>query len=77
VSRRRVLEVAFILLDSPSPLRRIFISSHSLPPFLVHRIGPSKGLLLEEGDLKPRRPVMSQMLINKFQCRQENAREKE
>jgi hypothetical protein len=25
-----------------------------------------KGLLLEEGDLKPRRPVMSQMLINKF-----------
>jgi hypothetical protein len=28
-----------------------------------------KGLLLEEGDLKPRRPVTSQMLINKFQRR--------
>jgi hypothetical protein len=26
-----------------------------------------KGLPLEEGDLKPRRPVTSQMLINKFQ----------
>jgi hypothetical protein len=25
-----------------------------------------KGLLLEEGDLKPRRPVTSQMLMNKF-----------
>jgi hypothetical protein len=25
-----------------------------------------KGLLLEEGDSKPRRPVTSQMLINKF-----------
>jgi hypothetical protein len=27
-----------------------------------------KGLLPEEGDLNPRRPVMSQMLIRKFQC---------
>jgi hypothetical protein len=35
-----------------------------------------KGLLLE-GDLKPRRPVTSQMLINKFQCRQEKVKEKE
>jgi hypothetical protein len=26
-----------------------------------------KGLLLEEEDLKPRRPITSQMLINKFQ----------
>jgi hypothetical protein len=33
-----------------------------------------KGLLLEEGESKPRRPVMSQMLINKFQCQQEKAR---
>jgi hypothetical protein len=32
VSRRRVLEVVFILLEFPSPLRRIFICSHSLPP---------------------------------------------
>jgi hypothetical protein len=36
-----------------------------------------KGLLLEEGDLKPRRPVTSQMLINKFQCRQEKTRGRE
>jgi hypothetical protein len=27
-----VLEVAFILLEFPSPSRRIFIGSHSLPP---------------------------------------------
>jgi hypothetical protein len=32
VSRRRVLELVFILLEFPSPLRRIFIGSHSLPP---------------------------------------------
>jgi hypothetical protein len=36
-----------------------------------------KGLLLEEGDLKPRQPVTSQMLINKFQCRQEKTRGRE
>jgi hypothetical protein len=41
VSRRRVLEAAFILLEFPSPSRRIFIGSHSLPPSLVRRIGPS------------------------------------
>jgi hypothetical protein len=29
---RSVLEAAFILLESPSPSRRIFIGSHSLPP---------------------------------------------
>jgi hypothetical protein len=32
VSRRRVLEVVFILLEFPSPSRRIFIGSHSVPP---------------------------------------------
>jgi hypothetical protein len=36
-----VLEAAFILLEFPSPSRRIFIGSHSLPPSLVRRIGPS------------------------------------
>jgi hypothetical protein len=41
VSRRRVFEAVFILLEFPSPSRRIFISSHSLPPSLVRRIGPS------------------------------------
>jgi hypothetical protein len=32
VSRRRVLEAVFVLLESSSRLRRIFIGSHSLPP---------------------------------------------
>jgi hypothetical protein len=32
VSRRRVLEAVFTLLKFPSPSRRIFIGSHSLPP---------------------------------------------
>jgi hypothetical protein len=37
-----VLEAVFILLESPSPSRRIFIGSHSLPPSLVRHIGPSE-----------------------------------
>jgi hypothetical protein len=41
VSRRRVLEAVLILLEFPSPSTRIFIGSHSLPPSLVRRIGPS------------------------------------
>jgi hypothetical protein len=41
VSRRHVLEAVFVLLEFPSPSRRIFIGSHSLPPSLVRRIGPS------------------------------------
>jgi hypothetical protein len=36
-----------------------------------------KGLLLEEEDIKPRRPVTSQMLINKFQHREEKAKGRE
>jgi hypothetical protein len=36
-----------------------------------------KGLLLEEEDLKPRRLVTSQMLVNKFQHQQEKARGRE
>jgi hypothetical protein len=32
VSRRRVLEALFTMLEFPSPSRRIFIDSHSLPP---------------------------------------------
>jgi hypothetical protein len=32
VSRRRVLEVVFIMLEFPCHSRRIFIGSHSLPP---------------------------------------------
>jgi hypothetical protein len=49
VSRRRVLEAMFILLEFPSPSRRIFIGSHSLPPSLVRRIGPSVSQLLDAG----------------------------
>jgi hypothetical protein len=41
VSRRRVLEAVLILLEPPSPSRRIFIGSHSLPPSLVRCVGPS------------------------------------
>jgi hypothetical protein len=37
-----VLEAMFVLLEFSSPSRRIFIGSHSLPPSLVRRIGPSK-----------------------------------
>jgi hypothetical protein len=37
-----VLEAVFILLEFPSPSRRTFIGSHSLPPSLVRRIGPSR-----------------------------------
>jgi hypothetical protein len=44
VSRRRLLEYVFILLESPSRSRRIFIGSHSHPPSLVRRIGPSIGI---------------------------------
>jgi hypothetical protein len=49
-----VLEAAFVLLEFSSPSRRIFIGSHSLPPSLVRRIGPSlydrcHGLGLGEG----------------------------
>jgi hypothetical protein len=36
-----------------------------------------KGLLLVEGESKPRQPITYQMLINKFQRRQEKAKERE
>jgi hypothetical protein len=36
-----------------------------------------KGLLIEEGESKSRRPVTSQMMINKFQRRLEKAKERE
>jgi hypothetical protein len=35
VSRRRVLEAVFTLLEFPSPSRRIFIGPHSLPPWFA------------------------------------------
>jgi hypothetical protein len=36
-----------------------------------------KGLLLDEEDMKPHQLIKSQMLINKFQRRQEKAKERE
>jgi hypothetical protein len=49
VSWRCVWEAVFILLEFPSTLRRIFIGSHSLPPSLVRRIGPSSGITAGSG----------------------------
>jgi hypothetical protein len=45
VSRRRVLEAAFVLSEFRSPSRRIFIGSHSLPPlwFAVSVLHSSRG----------------------------------
>jgi hypothetical protein len=43
VSRRRVLEAVFILLEFPSPSRRI-LSAPIHSPSLVRRIGPSSGI---------------------------------
>jgi hypothetical protein len=39
------LEAAFVLLEFSSLSRRIFIGSHSLPPSLVRRIGPSQDVV--------------------------------
>jgi hypothetical protein len=52
------LEAAFILLEFPSPSKKIFIGSHSLPPSLVRRIGPSRGQIfwdvtVDTGDVQP------------------------
>jgi hypothetical protein len=49
VSRRRVLEALFILLEFLSPSRRIFIGSHSLPPlwFAVSVLHASRTLGLK------------------------------
>jgi hypothetical protein len=49
VSRRRVLEAVFILLEFSSPSRRFFIGSHSLPPSMVRHIGPSSGIRAGSG----------------------------
>jgi hypothetical protein len=45
----------FVLLEFSSPSRRIFIGSHSLPPSLVRRIGPS--------DSTPTLPDLSRALL--------------
>jgi hypothetical protein len=45
----RVRPSEFILSEFQSPLRRIFIGSHSLPPSLVRCIGPSSGIRAGSG----------------------------
>jgi hypothetical protein len=52
VSRSRVLETVFILLEFPSPPRRIFIGSHSLSPLwfavmVLHKTQETDQKLLE------------------------------
>jgi hypothetical protein len=52
VSRRRVLEAVFVLLEFSSPSRRIFIVSHSLPPLwfavsVIHIPGNIRAKLLK------------------------------
>jgi hypothetical protein len=42
----------FILLEWPSPLRRIFIDSHSLPSPLVTSFGPSSGFRSSYGSVR-------------------------
>jgi hypothetical protein len=50
-----VLEAAFILLEFPSPSRRIFIGSHSLPPlwFAVSVLQPVKTKKMTKPEDKP------------------------
>jgi hypothetical protein len=52
--RRRVVDVVFVLLEFPSPSRRIFICSHSLPPlwFVVSVLH----LLTLSGAVRPHAP---------------------
>jgi hypothetical protein len=64
VSRRRVLEAVFILLEFSSPSRRIFIGLPFTPPSLVRRISPSlsrslftRTFLFHDGILAIKEPV--------------------
>jgi hypothetical protein len=59
VSQRRVLEVVFILLESPSPSRRIFIGSHSLPPlwFAVSVLQSCPGRAAQSPEHELQRPL--------------------
>jgi hypothetical protein len=59
-----VFEVVFVLLESPSPSRRIFIGSHSLPPSLVRRIGPSTSSCSPTLDVIEAVPIETQHLTN-------------
>jgi hypothetical protein len=61
VSRRRVLEVMFILLEFSSPSRRIFIGSHSLPPFwfAVSVLQRYNGFIIRKKKRLGRRKIIS------------------
>jgi hypothetical protein len=62
------LEVVFVLLESPSPSRRIFISSHSLPPSLVRCIRPSAATAAIEWDLLASRLALAEAEIEKLRA---------
>jgi hypothetical protein len=74
------LEAAFVLLEFSSPSRRIFIGSHSLPPSLVRRIGPSAstsraalpalGAAVSQPEQGLRRPGVSRALLDEAQAKQ-------
>jgi hypothetical protein len=55
-----VLEAVFVLLEFPSPSRRIFIGSHSLPPLLI-AVSVLHALNI---DFKPRTTIKSQALVD-------------
>jgi ribonuclease HI len=55
-----VLEAVFVLLEFPSPSRRIFIGSHSLPP-LWFAVSVLHALNI---DFKPRTAIKSQALVD-------------
>jgi hypothetical protein len=64
-----VLVATFILLEFSSPSRRIFIGSHSIPPSLVRRIGPSWGMIqismrLNEERERERERELKQMYLD-------------
>jgi hypothetical protein len=58
------LEAAFILLEFPSPSRRIFIGSYSLPPlsFAVSVLHPRRGIYVMFVGLTIRRPHLRRTL---------------
>jgi hypothetical protein len=65
------LEAAFILLEFPSPSRRIFIGSHSLPPLwfavsVLHRQpeGVLGAVLVEVGVVDAHPPLVGVLLAD-------------
>jgi hypothetical protein len=74
VCRRRELEAVFVLLESLSPSRRIFIGSHSLPPFLVRRIGSSPHVKAKKMTKPKNKPTSKPWMVQKWDPQDCNAR---